>query len=266
MMLLKKYLAIKKKKRTNKMNINDYDKVSNKLLNKFYTVLYALKNPHMGNQGQVGSRKYKYTDLFSLVNSVKKVLEEYGLAFYQPAYSDGEKVGIRTIIFDNNGDSIVIGEMAVNVSLLIEQANKATVKGSVSQEIGVWITYARRYSLLSGLGLVGDDDTDGVNKQSEQPQYKHRKHDEFYARMCAMPYIDGDDTDSKNGVKSNAIKPILKKLDMLRGEELLSAWLFIMENSYHGGDPLDYDYIMGLLRDNNAPMMIEVMKEIKKRK
>jgi hypothetical protein len=248
------------------MNTNDYDNGSIELLNKFYTVLYALKNPQMGSTGQVGSRKYKYTDLFSLVNDIKKVLREHGLAFYQPIYSCDGKIGIRTIVFDNNGDSMVIGEMDVDVSLLIEQANKATAKGSVSQEIGVWITYARRYSLLSGLGLVGDDDTDGVNKQGAQPQHKHPKHDEFYARMCAMPYIDGDDTDSKNGVKSNAIKPILKKLDMLRGEELLSAWLFIMENSYHDGDPLDYDYIMGLLRDNNAPMMIEVMKEIIDRK
>ncbi len=104
---------------------------------------------HAERTGQLGHRKYRYADLNSFLTSVRGVLSKHGLAVIQrPLASDGELVWLETMITHESGEWIA-GE------LCIKSAN------TTAQAIGSALTYARRYSLSSMLGLATEEDDDG---------------------------------------------------------------------------------------------------------
>lgn len=104
---------------------------------------------HAERTGQLGHRKYRYADLASFLTAVRGVLSKHGLAVIQrPLASDGELVWLETMITHESGEWIG-GE------LCIKAAN------TTAQAIGSALTYARRYSLSSMLGLATEEDDDG---------------------------------------------------------------------------------------------------------
>lgn len=96
--------------------------------------------------------KNKYADLGEVIKASRAALTENGLSIVQPVSSNGEMVIVTTQLMHASGQWIR-DTMAFP---LTEQRGK-----SLAQEAGSIITYLRRYSLASMIGIYADDDTDG---------------------------------------------------------------------------------------------------------
>ncbi len=97
--------------------------------------------------------KSKYAGLPSVLEVALPVLHKNGLYISQSPISDGDKVGVKTRIIHAE-----TGEM-------LEDSFTMTLAKNDPQGAGSAITYARRYALVSMLGLNVDEDDDG-NKAS----------------------------------------------------------------------------------------------------
>lgn len=97
--------------------------------------------------------KSKYAGLDSVLEVVLPILHKNKLFIVQSPISDGERVGVATKIVHESGASID------------GQFTMALAKND-PQGAGSAITYARRYSLISMLGLNVEDDDD-ANKASK---------------------------------------------------------------------------------------------------
>ena len=97
---------------------------------------------------------YKYADLGSIIETIKPILAKNGLGFVQPL--DGKSV--KTIIFHS--------ESGDNIEGTVEIPQGVELKGmNAYQSLGSAITYLRRYSLASMLGLITEEDTDASGEQ-----------------------------------------------------------------------------------------------------
>lgn len=92
--------------------------------------------------------KSKYADLSTIVKISTPVLSNNGLSISQFPVSSEMGAGVRTMLLHETGQYIE------DVFLLRPSDNKA-------QTIASCVTYARRYSWQSVLGIVADDDDDG---------------------------------------------------------------------------------------------------------
>jgi len=94
-------------------------------------------NPHF---------KSKYAELKDYQEAVDPVLAKHGLAITQHVTTNEGKVECNTKLWHENGESMESGVLAL------------TPDKSTPQGVGSAITYARRYSLSSFLGLAAEDD------------------------------------------------------------------------------------------------------------
>lgn len=87
--------------------------------------------------------KFKYATIKHIMDKIRPLLTKYKLSFCQSLEADGSVV---TILMHDSGEFITS-------TLLIK--GEATPQG-----IGSAITYAKRYSITSMLGIIADDDDD----------------------------------------------------------------------------------------------------------
>lgn len=125
--------------------------ISKKLLDfqkKGITIKKGETNPHFKNT---------YANLNEVLAKVTKPLNEVGIVIIQTP----EKEGLRTTLLDTEDDTKVEGFLP-----FVEMTNP--------QKIGSNLTYYRRYSLVTMLGLEDEDD-DGnkasVQKGEELPEF-----------------------------------------------------------------------------------------------
>ncbi len=113
---------------------------------------------------------YKYTNLDTIVATIKPILAKHGLGYIQPittAFLEGQKpcTAITTRIFNKDGE--FIEDTAALPEISVGKTNAA-------QNMGAAITYMRRYGLCSMLGITSDEDVDGNvatnNQVQQQPQ------------------------------------------------------------------------------------------------
>lgn len=109
----------------------------------FSAVPFNATNPFLKN---------KYADLGAIIQSAKPILAKYGLAVSQPAEGEGNIIGVTTMLIHSSGEWI---SSTVRMELADEKGK------SLAQVAGSVITYLRRYSLASMLGLYSDEDNDG---------------------------------------------------------------------------------------------------------
>ena len=104
---------------------------------------------------------YKYTELSTIVEKALPLLKKHGLGFTQPMSG----TAVKTILFHaESGESI---ESSLDIPQGVE------LKGmNEYQALGSAITYLRRYSLASILGIVTDEDTDAQGEQTGKHAYK----------------------------------------------------------------------------------------------
>ena len=121
-----------------------------KCLSKFHEevgkVAKDSSNPHY---------KSKYCDIDTVLDAIREPLKKAGLCFTQLP----QQGGLKTIIATVDGDFSIEGFCEYNLS-------KNDMQG-----LGSAITYARRYSLVSMLGLEAEDD-DGNKAVQPKPQPK----------------------------------------------------------------------------------------------
>lgn len=111
------------------------------------------------NKGSKGYG-YNYADLPSIVQSITPILKECNLSFTQLSGGNADNVTVTTILVHTKSGEFFQTCIASNV-----KANKGNM--SEIQAVGSIITYLRRYSLSSILGIVTDEDVDGhVQKPS----------------------------------------------------------------------------------------------------
>lgn len=109
--------------------------------------------------------KSKYAPLNEVVELINPLLAQCDLAVLQPmtSFDDGTPA-LKTIVIHVSGQSIE------NVTPLFLVKNDPQSHGSA-------VTYARRYGLMSMLGVVADEDDDGnksSNRQTDKPQESYK--------------------------------------------------------------------------------------------
>lgn len=126
---------------------------NNNLNKKFMQVLNEVPNFSTDETASAGSRIYKYLNLATLLKNIKPIFEKHGIAFSQKVTFNGPGDGrqalgtVETIIFDENEQQTVC-EYPFYIT-------------GDPQQVGSAITYARRYSLTTILGIFPDKDDDG---------------------------------------------------------------------------------------------------------
>lgn len=126
---------------------------NNNLNKKFMQVLNEVPNFSTDETANAGSRTYKYLNLATLLKNIKPIFEKHDIAFSQKVTFDSTGDGrqtlgtVETIIFDENEQQVVC-------------SYPFFVTGD-PQQVGSAITYARRYSLTTVLGIFPDKDDDG---------------------------------------------------------------------------------------------------------
>lgn len=93
----------------------------------------------------------RYADIEAILQAVRPALNKHGLFLSQTVTTDTCHVSVETVIMHESGECLRSGVTQIPIG-----ANK-----NMAQAAGSAITYARRYSLASFLGVSADDDDDG---------------------------------------------------------------------------------------------------------
>lgn len=101
-----------------------------------------------------GEYSYHYSDLASLIDAIRKPLTENEIAFLQPIHQENGHLVIETLLVHSSGEWY-----ASDYPVLMYDR---------PQEQGSAITYGRRYSLGTMVGLAPEDD-DGAAAQAGEP-------------------------------------------------------------------------------------------------
>lgn len=100
--------------------------------------------------------KSKYAGLPSILEVVMPILNKHGIILTQSPTNEGDRVGVRTTLSHANGE--------INSEFTMALAKNDP------QGAGSAITYARRYALVSMLGLNVDEDDDGNEASNKVTQ------------------------------------------------------------------------------------------------
>lgn len=107
--------------------------------------------------------KNRYASLGAIIETSRPVLAKHGLAVSQLTITEGDQVGVTTVLMHASGEWL---ESTATLATGEERGkSSAQVAGSV-------ITYLRRYSLASVLGMYADEDTDGHAPKPAAPVVK----------------------------------------------------------------------------------------------
>lgn len=115
---------------------------------------------------------YTYADLPTILNIINPLLAKWRLGFSQPL--DGNKV--RTIVFHIDTGETIESSIDIPEGVMLKGMNDFQVLGSA-------ISYLRRYSISSILGIVSDKDTDASGEQISKPAKRSLNESEFI-RLC----------------------------------------------------------------------------------
>ena len=105
--------------------------------------------------------KNKYATLGAVIETARPVLAKYELSLMQSPVSDGDKIGVTTLLLHSSGEFIE------DTIYLPASESKGL---SVAQSAGVVISYLRRYSLQAFLNMYADEDTDGHKPETKKPE------------------------------------------------------------------------------------------------
>lgn len=123
-----------------------------------YTQLLAaqLEFPKIKKDATNPFFKNKYASLDGILEDILPILHKHGLFLVQKPINDGDRVGVATDIYHTSGESI-----SSSFTMVLAKNDP--------QGAGSAISYARRYSLVSMLGLnLDDDDGNTASNQTVQ--------------------------------------------------------------------------------------------------
>lgn len=115
---------------------------TDKIIPAFVKALAAMTDVTKTRRVSAGPMTYTYADLSSVLDAVRPHLHANGLALSQYPSDDG----VTTVIFHESGQHLSFPPLNIKPP------------GANPQQVGSAISYARRYSILSILGLATEDD------------------------------------------------------------------------------------------------------------
>lgn len=121
-----------------------------------------------------GNYSYKYASLGSILDHVKSELGKNELSVVQVLNKDEGFFGLVTMLSHSSGGQI------------ISQYPLPDPRQIPPQDFGSQLTYARRYSITSILGLESDDDDDA---QRSQKEYRNQGQDSNARRAQSKPAV-----------------------------------------------------------------------------
>src|SRR5215831_4250498 len=98
--------------------------------------------------------KSKYATLGAVIQASRPILAKHKLSLVQFPISDATSIGVESILTHESGEFV---SEKILISLT-EEKGKSKV-----QSAGSTLTYLRRYSWASILGMYSDEDTDATN-------------------------------------------------------------------------------------------------------
>lgn len=93
-----------------------------------------------------GKFSYSFASLPEVLAAVRPVLAGHGLAVLQSTITADGRIGVETWMLHTSGQRMGFGTLSI-------QADRLD-----AQQIGSWLTYARRYGVLAACGIAPDDD------------------------------------------------------------------------------------------------------------
>lgn len=128
--------------------------------NNIYTALLEAQRqfPTVKKEDNNPFFKSKYAGLPSVLEVVLPVLNKCGIVMSQSPITEGEKIGIATTL------THALSETSISGSFVVQLAKNDP------QGAGSAITYCRRYSLVSMLGLNVDEDDDANVASNAMPK------------------------------------------------------------------------------------------------
>jgi hypothetical protein len=121
------------------------------------------KNKHVDFTHNGKRTKYSYADLADVIDCVRDPLSKNQLSLIHQLVYDGERYGLKTSLMHSSGESI-------DTWYPLPDPAKQQIR---AQEFGSALTYARRYSLSSLIGIASEDDDDGQTAApTPQPEPK----------------------------------------------------------------------------------------------
>lgn len=100
--------------------------------------------------------KNKYADFGAVAETVTPILSKFELSFSQLVFNREQEIGVGTLLMHSSGEWIY-SEVSLPTS---EEKGK-----NLAQVAGSVITYLRRYSLASIVGVYTEEDVDGEGKK-----------------------------------------------------------------------------------------------------
>jgi hypothetical protein len=120
-----------------------------------------IKNPikNQVNKGVQGAPLYANLE-DTLQDYVRPICSKYGISVLQSIKSDeADRVGVSTTLLHESGEYIESDYVFCKIVIPTNSSGRPIL--TEGQATGVCITYLRRYSLNTALGINGDKDTDG---------------------------------------------------------------------------------------------------------
>ena len=113
-------------------------------------IKFDSKNPFLKND---------YASLGAIIAGARPVLAKHGLSVSQLTFGEDGVAGVETVLMHTSGEWI-----SSSISMPIGEE-----KGKSSAQVaGSIVTYLRRYSLASILGIYSDEDGDGNKPETER--------------------------------------------------------------------------------------------------
>jgi uncharacterized protein (DUF3820 family) len=106
--------------------------------------------------------KYSYADLANVLDAVRIPLTENGLSVVHQLGYSRDCYGLTTILFHSSGESL-------KTWYPLPDPLKTQIR---AQDFGSALTYARRYSLSSLIGIASEEDDDGASAADVKPPAK----------------------------------------------------------------------------------------------
>jgi hypothetical protein len=166
--------------------------------------------------------KSKYADLSSVIEAIKEPLEAHGLTFVQ----DIDDHGVTTVILHESGEVMRLAKFPI-------VATKQDAQG-----FGSALTYARRYSLQTALGVPAEDDDGNAAVKSGpvispvKEALKGTNVDDEKAAKIASTLVDlHTEFTSESGADSDADYRAYELLEPMDSDMKLSVWQQLQPHS-----------------------------------
>jgi hypothetical protein len=130
--------------------------VSQEQSNPYFDLITALSSMENVGANRINPAfKARYVSLDALLDAVKPVLQAHNLALVQVLETEEGKVGVSTSLLHTSGHMFSFGKLMVKAD------------GLTAQQVGGCLTYIRRQSIQTAMGISVDLDLDGNDSASK---------------------------------------------------------------------------------------------------